>query len=360
MKKVAILTINDNNNYGNRLQNYATQEIIKRQGVKVETISNIKGLFGVRNVKKEIKDVIKRFPILRNKFCRYNSFIRFNRNIKASKFHIDENHISKKIPLKYDYFFTGSDQVWNPTFGRMSDIDFLTFAPEKKRNSLSASIGIDRIPSNKEEYYISRLKKMNKISVREENAKKIIEDLTGRTDIEVLIDPTMMLTEEDWDKVSKTPKRFEKKKYILNYFLGELSDDRKKEIDRIAKENKCKIINLLDKHEILYNVGPAEFLYLEKNAFLICTDSFHSSVFAILFNRPFIVFDREQKNMQNMNSRLETLLSKFKLKDRKYNGKKITKENLNHDYTEAYQILEEERKKSDKFLSKALEIKESE
>lgn len=98
-------------------------------------------------------------------------------------------------------------------------------------------------------------------------------------------------------------------------------------------------------------------MWLEKNAFLICTDSFHSSVFAILYNRPFIVFDREG-NGQGMNSRIETLISKFKLKNREYNGKNITKENLEHDYTEAYKILDEERKKSDNFLRKALDIEE--
>ena len=144
-------------------------------------------------------------------------------------------------------------------------------------------------------------------------------------------------------------------KYILNYFLGELSEERKKEIDRIAKENNCEVINILDKKSPFYQTGPSEFLWLEKNAFLICTDSFHSSVFAILYNRPFIVFDREG-NGQGKNSRIETLISKFKLKNREYNGKNITQENLEHDYTEAYKILEEERKKSDKFLRKALDI----
>ena len=58
-----------------------------------------------------------------------------------------------------------------------------------------------------------------------------------------------------------------------------------------------------------------------------------------------------------MNSRIDTLIDKFKLKNRRYNGKKITKENLEHNYTEAYKILEEERKKSKDFLEKALDIK---
>ena len=169
----------------------------------------------------------------------------------------------------------------------------------------------------------------------------------------------MLLSAAEWNKIAKKPKQIDKtksKKYILNYFLGELSDKRRKQIEQIAKENNCFIINILDKNSPCYTSGPSEFLWLEKNAFLVCTDSFHSSVFAILFNTPFIVFNREEKNVDNMNSRIDTLLSKFKLEDRRYNGKKITKENLKHNYTEAYKILEKERKKSEEFLKKALDI----
>ena len=88
-------------------------------------------------------------------------------------------------------------------------------------------------------------------------------------------------------------------------------------------------------------VGPSEFLYFEKNAFLICTDSFHSSVFALIFNTPFIVFKREQVNMKNMNSRIENFITKFKLEDRLYRGD-ITEKDLICDYKEAHKILEEE------------------
>ena len=110
----------------------------------------------------------------------------------------------------------------------------------------------------------------------------------------------------------------------------------------------------MDKKSPYYNCDPAEFLYLEKHAFLICTDSFHSSVFALLFNRPFIIFDREQKAYMNMNSRLKTLVEKFDLKNRTFEGK-ITEDNLNHDYTLAFKILKEERKKSMLFLKNALD-----
>lgn len=356
MKKIAVLTINDDTNYGNRLQNYAVQENLKRFKIEVETISNQNGIIGKKRFKKLLKNQIKKVLSISPEIKRYNYFMEFNKNIKYSKYYIDKDHIPENLKDKYDCFITGSDQVWNPNFGRMSDIDFLTFAPKEKRNSFSASFGISEISLEMKEYYKERLEGINNISVREEAGKKIVEELTGRKDVQVLVDPTMLLTAEEWDKVSKEPKQLKTDKYILNYFLGELSETRKKEIDRIAKENNCKVINILDKNSPFYQTGPSEFLYLEKNAFLICTDSFHSSVFSILYNRPFIVFDRED-SLVSMNSRIETLINKFNLKNRKFTGK-ITEENLKHDYAEAYRILEEERKKSDDFLRKALDIKE--
>ena len=349
MKKVAILTINDDNNYGNRLQNYATQEFLKKENLEVETVENYGKETEINYLKRKIKNIIKKFLFFVPKFKRYNKFKKFNKNIKYSRIHIKNAESEKKINSIYDSFFTGSDQVWNPTFGRMSDIDFLTFADKKKRNSFSASFGISEIPQDLKEYYREKLNELNHISVRENRAKEIIDEITNRKDTEVLIDPTMLLDSYEWDKIAKKPsQKKNSKKYILNYFLGEISDERKKEINRIAQENDCEIINLLDKKDKYYKTGPSEFLWLEKNAFLICTDSFHSSVFAIIYNKPFIVFNRED-DLKNMNSRLETLLSKFELQNRYYNGK-ITDNLLKIDYQNTYKKLEKEKEKADKFI----------
>lgn len=355
MKKIGILTINDDTNYGNRLQNYAVQEVLKKLDCKVETIHNQENVVREKAIKRKIGIAIKGILKLK-KHKRYNCFMSFNKNIKYSKYYIDDKHIPTNLSDKYDIFFTGSDQVWNPTFARkITDIDFLCFADTQKRNSISASFGISEIPKDLKEYYKKRLNGLNNISVREDRGKEIIEELTGRNDVEVLVDPTMLLTEEEWDKVAKKPKQLKCDKYILNYFLGEVSEERKKEIDRIAKENDCEVIDILDKQSPFYQTGPSEFLYLEKNAFLICTDSFHSSIFAILYNRPFVVFDREDKEVK-MNSRIETLINKFNLKNRIFKGK-ITRENLEHDYAEAYRILEKEREKSSRFLKRCLQDK---
>lgn len=347
--KVGIVTLNGNNNFGNKLQNYATQTIFESLGCDVETIPWYYDRCKFIRVGKDfIKGIIDK---------RYRNFLIFDKKIKYSNYKLfSHKDISSKMEKDYDFFSVGSDQVWNPNIGLNYYFYLLSFASSNKRISFSASIGSDNVSDNYKELYSQCISKFKAISVREDKGKEIIYDLTSRDDIEVLVDPTMLLSVKQWDLISKKPKKLNNKKFILNYFLGDLTDNIKNSIDNFAEENNCYVINILDKNDPFYNCGPSEFLYLEKNAYLICTDSFHSSVFAILYDRPFIVFERNQNGLVSINSRIDTLIEKFKLKNRRYNGKEITKDNLNHDYTEAYKILQKERKKSEEFLKKALDI----
>lgn len=355
MKKIGIITINDNDNYGNRLQNYAVFKVLKSMDYDVETIKNT--VFLNRNTtifEAFLRCCYYKFILEKDSVNkkRKDSFFRFNQNIKFSRY-IFSSMKQRKL-AKYDFIIVGSDQVWNPYFGRLQSLDLLDFKKIKNKISFSASFGIDELPTKIDNKYLAlKLEEFSFLSVRENKGRDIIENLTGRKDVEVLVDPTMLLNADEWDVVSRKPKQLNFDKYVLNYFLGELSDDRRIQIERFAKKHNCKIINILDKNDPFYETGPSEFLYLEKHSFLICTDSFHSSVFSILYNRPFIVFDREDDN-KSMGSRIDTLLSKFKLEDRRYTGS-ITDESLIHDYKNAYQILKEERKKSFQFLNKALD-----
>lgn len=342
MKKIGIITLNGNTNYGNRLQNYALKETLSQLNLDVSTI------WFLNNRKFLLKEFIKKQIFWIPKYLRFSRFKKFSRQNLNIQYYLNKN-----IENEYDYFIAGSDQVWNWSIYKDFETLLLQFSPRDKNISYAASFGVDYIPDLYRDTYKRSLTNFRAISVREEVGAKLVRE-TAQLDAEVVLDPTMLLTKEDWDQVSKKPKQLKNQKYILNYFLGKLSEERKQEIERIAKENDCQIIHLLDPASPFFTCGPSEFLYLEKNAFLICTDSFHSSVFAILYDRPFLVFEREDKNA-NMNSRLETLLTKFHLESRKFN-KEITPENLHHDYTSAYKILEKEREKSKHFLKKALDI----
>ena len=338
-KSVAIVTLNGDANFGNRLQNYAVQEFLKKFDLSVCTL---------RIYKKRKSLLFKFFKIIVLPFFdyRYHYFCNFNKNVKT-------RYCLTSSRKNYDYYFTGSDQVWNPYW--IWEEMFLDFVPPNKRNSISASIGTEFIPQDKQQFFFEQLKDFNNISVRETKAKEIIEDLTGRTDVEVLLDPTMFLTQTEWKSVMKKPKQIKSnEKYILNYFLGGLSDSNKQEIEKFAVQKECKIINLLDKNDPFYISGPSEFLWLIKNALLICTDSFHSSVFSILFEKPFVYFDRiDIVGEQAMNSRLETLFLKFQLDTRNFNGH-LTDDCLNVDYSYCKEVLEEERLKATNFIKNCL------
>lgn len=353
--KIGIITINDNRNLGNRLQNFAVQETIRRTipNVFVETIKNTNRKQRGETLKVRIRNILHDFK----NYKRTSNFRRFNKNINFSKRSFDASNDNSCLNKKYDHFLVGSDQVWNPNYGWLNSIDLLSFAKPEQRIAFSASFGVSEIPKEYNYEVAKQLKQFKAISVREEAGANIVKKLTKRNDVEALVDPTMLLTTDDWDKVAKRPKRYKGEKYVLCYFLGQLSPERRKEIERVAKEKDYKIISILDKNDPFYASGPSEFVWLEKHAELICTDSFHSSVFAIINERPFVIFDR-QGNHAKMNSRLETLISKFELKDRWFNGETISNNNLSVDYSKAKKILKKEQEKSLKFLKKALDVKD--
>lgn len=353
--KVCIVTLYNNVNFGNRLQNFALQKAIEKFNIECYSLKNTD-----LTIKRVIKESIKKIILKKNKLerKRNKNFVKFSKNIRYTRKTVNYNSKFKNQITKYDFYITGSDQVWNPQFNKNGHLNFnlLHFVEPSKRIAYAASFGQNKIDKEYNETFDSELKKFKSISVREDSGKDIIKRINSSLRVEVLIDPTMLIEATEWEKYMKKPQILKNNKYILNYFLGDLSDNRKRIISKFAKENNCEIIDILDKKSPFYQCGPSEFLYLEKNAYLICTDSFHSSVFALLFNRPFVIFDRKQKEIKSMNSRIDTLLSKFEIENRKFNGKCITKENINHNYQKAYKILEEERKKSICFLKKSLDI----
>ena len=351
MKKIGIVTMVDGNNYGNKLQNYALQETLKKLNCEVTTLKNINLL----NTKKFFFLRLLKFYTLRKKddnSIRNQKFDEFNKNINFSQNIINPySNISKN----YDYFVAGSDQIWKPTYGRMRDVDFLSFANDEQKISYAASFGISELSEKEQKYAKKMLKKFKNISVREEAGKNIVKKLTGRDDIEVLIDPTMFLSKNEWEKVSK-PIELPKKEYILLYYLGDTSDERYEIIKKFADKNNYEIINLLDKQNKYYYTGPSEFLYLIAHASLVLTDSFHCCVFSILFNKPFLVYKREG-NKVDMYSRIDTLLKTFQLECRIYNND-INLRHLNIDYTKTYEILEKEKEKALYFLKKSIDFKD--
>lgn len=342
MKKVGIITMLGNYNCGNRLQNYALQEIIKEQGFDVYTIKNDRFL---NNKEKFIKNFLKYIRQEIREFGKGKKFKEFNKNIKFSKHFLTIKNY-KKYDKMYDYFVVGSDQIWKPTRLRMSFIDLLGFASPNKRIAYAPSFGLEKIDSKYYKLLQDELPKFKKISVREYAGKNIIKDATGIDDVEVLLDPTMMLDLKQWESFEQKPNVLKDDNYIFTYFLGN------EDINKIKFQFGKEYYQIIDFYN--YDFGPQEFLYLIHHAKLILTDSFHACAFSILFNKDFYIFERKEVSKNNnMNSRIDTLSRKFNLESRRIDS--IEKVNIKDsiDYKVINALLERERKSSKEFLKNA-------
>lgn len=361
MKKIGLITLfgkGQRTNYGNLLQNYAVQEVLRNIGYSVETIKETSAYLKSENklsfkikVKGFIRDILNiRYKNLQTE--RVIAFSNFEKQfISKSKFLVNKKNVPSNLCDSYDYFITGSDQVWNPYYNYRSPVYFLSFCKRNKRISFSPSFGISDLPSNIKNQYIKYLNGFEYISVREESGAQIVKELTGRK-VSVLIDPTLMLSKEEWNNISNKPKVIPQKEYVLVYFLGKIDYEVRLYLSNLSEQYNLEIINIFDmKQKNFYISSPSEFIWLLDHSKLVFTDSFHGSVFSIIYKKPFIVFDR--KSNLNMNSRIETLLSKFNLLSRK-SSKIDINQVLEINYSESYSILENERNKVYDFLKDSL------
>lgn len=312
--KAGIVTITNGYNYGNRLQNYAVQEALESVGIQAETIWKTTNVFDMEAPRYIHKLYIKRFLHyhLTKEEDRILNFHRFNKTyIKKSRYMIDEK-VPAELEASYDYFIAGSDQVWNPYLEYCTEANFLTFTSSEKKIAISPSIAIDRMPEEKKREFAKWIKDFRLLSVREEKGAELIYQLNGRN-AEVLCDPTLYLTAEQWRKIEKKPK-IKDEKYILTYFLGNCDDAYQRRISALARKYELKIFELQSDEN--FGIAPDEFLYLIDHASCMCTDSFHGTVFSLIFHTPFMVFERRD-NFKTMNSRLSTLLKMFDCSYRK-------------------------------------------
>ncbi len=379
--KISVVTL-VSYNYGNKFQNYAVEQLLKPYGEvttyrvaelprvarkKNSLIKRLKPghvLAVLRAKLRYVYDITNgqrtllgnyiyvfrnKKKIFTNKNERDKKFIAFAKEyLNVAKDALSPNNCDKEW-CKADYYFCGSDQVWNPTYPMTTDLSFLSFAPGEKAFSLSASFGVSSIPEGKKNDYTKWLSHLNKISVREERGAEIVKELTGK-DAQVLVDPTMMLTSSEWLKIAKKPKCNLPQKYVLTYFLGFVDRKTRNYIKQQAKLGGLEIVDLFNiERSEYYSLGPAEVIYCIDNAEWIFTDSFHGSVFSILFNKDFTVFDRVEDGAK-MTSRINTLLEKFDLKERWFNGgnfEKISQEKWDN----AKDVLDKERNKFNNYLS---------
>lgn len=350
--RTGILTFINTVNYGALLQAYALQEIVKSFGGDVEII-RYQNQF-IRN--KELntgKKITPRYIYkklimgrgIKQKYIHFkefeNKYINYSEHYNAANIH--------EAADKYDFFITGSDQVWNMDITHNDWNYFLSFVNnDKTLISYAPSFGNVKFPKDKTDLAVQYLKRFNYLSVREAAGRQFIK-LISNLDAEVVVDPTLLLSKSEWEsKIEFKPKE---KHYILVYFPHNkaLVFDF---VKKLSKKTGCKIIYLSISPRVqfgiktIYDASPDEFLGWIKHADYVVTGSFHGTAFSINLEKQFFY------EPSGEGSRIDNLVTICGLKDRSIlNNEAIDKE---IDYADAKKRLNAERIKSLEWLKESL------
>lgn len=388
--KIGIASCYYNRNYGSMLQAYATQKIVEKMGhmaVTIQCLSPINYMMqsklqyyihklgNIDIIKSKIRQHTGKLKATNND--EYMKNIRI-RNEKFDNFYKQHIHLSKlnktrdelvEMVSGMDAVIVGSDMLWHP-INIEHDYYTLTFVPDSiKKISYATSFGTTVIPKYQRIKVKEFLERFNSISVREQSGIKVISDLGVDKSIQVVLDPTLLFTAEEWMDI-QDPNPIISQKYIFCYFLG-VNQEHRYMAQRLQILTGYKIVTLphLDEYVIndehfgdyrLFDVGPSEFVNLIRNAEFILTDSFHGTCFSILNNKRFATFNRfQEKNSQSTNTRIDSLLHIVNLEDRHVeklmsfdNFKNLIEERIDYDYVN--KKIAREREESIHFLNNAL------
>jgi hypothetical protein len=378
MKKIGILTLYHNNhNYGGLLQSYALWKTVDSISQKNFAESYVKQISYVQ------ESGYKKNPQISRK--QSNAFKELGRKIKyglkyynevqrrwslLTDFEYSIPHTDvvtaqtiSKLNDEFDTFICGSDQIWNPM--GWQDTYFLSFVkPGHKKFAYAASMARDHFTKEEADYALKMMAGFDAVSLREEQSVKALQEYDSSFQAEVMPDPTLLLTTEDWNQVAQESRREIGEPYIFAYFLG--SDNKQKdESINYAKKVGKKIYFVgylnLQNHKwendhsdyMLDHVTVPDFLRLIRDADLVITDSFHGAVFSAIYHTDFVVMNRfKSGEKESMNSRIDTLMKTFGI------NKVINNLNFEKDYklksSEIKNIevsLKEQRLKGKKFLS---------
>ena len=338
MKKIGLVSVH-NPNYGSMLQTYALHTYLNGIGADNEIILYTKknDLRQMRRLMNIQLVLMKGRVVYRDIYCKlFHSDISKQLSLRMSKFEdfknkhfkFSRNHIGWKDLLTtnqdYDTFIIGSDQVWNP-INIGTDFFNLLFTEDKKyRISYASSFGVSCIPNSQIKKTKQYLERIQCLSTREKTGVEIIKDLTGR-DAELVCDPTLLVSKNLWDKL-KGEKRFINEKYIFCYFLGN-NPEHRDFANRFKAKTGYKLVALQHLDELIlsdvnfadikpFDVGPAEFVNLISNAEFVLTDSFHGTIFSLLYHKRFFTFSRfESSSKGSTNSRVISLLEMMGVKE---------------------------------------------
>ena len=360
--KVSTLTFQESHNYGALLQAYALQTKLGMMGCEVEIInyhSEQKAShygFGYDKNRSILANISKQLSRgLRKK--RMRQMDAFRRDyLKLTKERYDTREALSSYAQTRDYIICGSDQIWNYNSIKGDSTYLLDFVTDPSRKiAYAPSFGTSSIPNEQKDFYIRNLTNFEKLSVREKTGAEIIRDLMGK-EVPVVADPCMLLETEEWRKLSMP---IENKKlsngFIFVYYIRyspELIAAAKKASEETGLPVVISAHSLLDLKNGFQNIclSVPQFLWAVGNAKMVFTNSFHATLFSIVFEKDVHIFpDKREKN--NTSSRIFGLLESL--------GLNTSGDLTFHpdDYDDAvHSRMEQERGRANKYIRQVLEI----
>lgn len=368
MMRVGIITIQKCDNFGADLQAYALGAKLRSMGYDAENIDYLfykhprhLGGRGERpvlpiSIKNKIKEflfpIVTRLKSLKNRVSRAERHRRFaswfETNVKCGKEYRSVKSLYDDPPV-YDVYMVGSDQVWNPRLYSNIKPYFLDFAPQEARCvSYASSFGVSELSGPVFYKYKQWLKKFSHIGLREKKGAEIVDAMALNAEVAHVLDPTLLLTANDWEKVAIRPKDAPTDKYLLLYDLI-ASQETVELARRWAAQEGWQVVRIGDGA-----YGPGEFAWLFAHAQGIVTNSFHGTAFAILNHKPF--YSVVPRGMTNA-SRIESLLNMLSLQHRLVQATDAVKISMNGelDWRAIDERLNDARDTSVGFLRRSVE-----
>ncbi|MEZ8229355.1 polysaccharide pyruvyl transferase family protein [Vibrio splendidus] len=332
MKKVGLITYHASHNIGSMLQTYAMQYILtNKYKMDVEVIDfsskaqqNMYSMFPTPNSIKGLGRVginLLTYPILKSRFNDYELFITKHFNLTCGSFEYD--YQLKELSEKYDYIIAGSDQIWNVNCEDFSDAYFLPFKTKAKKIAYAPSLGGRNILKSDVnlDKYKGFINDFDYLSVREENGKKWLEELSENT-FDVVADPTILVNRDVWEDLSHEVEY--EGDYIFFYGVP-FSPKTYDIVCEISKKLNLPVI-MLDAKSYIYrgnfargiklwkHCSPSDYLGLIKNSKLVITTSFHGSIFASIFRKNFWAITFKETNKDD--DRISVLFEQLNLTER--------------------------------------------
>lgn len=357
--RIGIVTQPLEMNYGGILQNWALQQVLKRLGHDPITIDAYQRFSTPHYVFNYARAVFKK---MLGKQCnlprRYHGAMRSKRTGQFIESHITKTKVmwdyKPSVVKKYrlDALVVGSDQVWRYGYysSRFEDM-FLKFATGsrlKKRVAYAASLGVDKwhCSPEKTNECASLAQRFDSISVREQSGVELCRKHLG-VDAVCTLDPTMLLEGKDYKSIINL--EWDVSKPYLAVYCLDITPAKRAFFNKVAQDRGLEIRYFSSGWRSMLTVE--QWLAVFNNASFVVTDSFHGTVFSILFEREFYAFC----NFKRGNSRLSDILGKLGL-DQRLLSDTDPVEPANHviDWDDVHARLERRRQESIDFLKNSL------